>query len=333
MVVNVELIPRHLQLRDLLFRRWKTIGLREGDKIESQNEITKFCEFSLITVIKTLKDLESQGIIRRQVGRGSFLIKAPWAEAHHRVGFFYNRNIVGGGIFNNEFYTRLVIALEGSVVSDGHEFFMGSFTHEKMPVTLWDRLDMVVLTGITGETDVSFLSETTSQVSVLDAAIDQPGVHNYRLDYSPAFNEMFARLGNKPNRVLYLDTVHVSSEQEARLEAFKSACEHADAVQTLRTTKVNQEDHVSEISDLEAVIADFQPDLICGYMHHRWYARMAECLAKPVRIYPFGLDSRRSGFVVDSDGWMKTILPIIYQKLEDRRAEGDTHSFPAYFVP
>ncbi|MGV8952463.1 MAG: hypothetical protein ACOH2M_15255 [Cypionkella sp.] len=331
--MNVDLAPRHLQLRGLLFRRWKTNGLRAGDKIESQNEITKFCEFSLITVIKTLKDLESEGIIRRQVGRGSFLVKAPWAEAHHRVGFFYNRNIVGGGIFNNEFYTRLVIALEGSVVSEGHEFFMGSFTHAKVPITLWDRLDMVVLTGITGETDISSLSDTTSQVSVLDAEIDQPGVHSYRLDYGPAFREMFARLGNKPNRVLYLDTVHISSEQASRLAAFKSACEQSDAVQTLRITTVDQEDHVTEISDLETVIADFQPDLICGYMHHRWQARMAECLAKPVRIYPFGLDSRRPGFVVDSDSWMKTILPIIYQKLEERRAEGDTHTFPAHFVP
>ena len=95
----------------MLFRRWKTNGVKIGDKIESQNEIVKFCEFSLITVIKTLKDLEAEGIIRRQVGKGSFLVKTPWTEAHHRIGFFYNRDIVGGGIFNNDFYTKLVVAL------------------------------------------------------------------------------------------------------------------------------------------------------------------------------------------------------------------------------
>ena len=332
--MNVELTPRHLQLRELLLRRWKTRGLKAGDKIESQNEITKFCDFSLITVIKTLKDLEAEGVIRRQVGRGSFLVDAPWAAAHHRIGFFYNRDIVGGGIFNNEFYTRLVIALERGVVSDGHEFIMGSFTHDKMPATLWDMLDMVVLTGVTSETDISALSQTTSQISVLDAVIDQPGVSSYRLDYGPAFEEMFARLGMRPNRVLYLDTVHVSSEQAARLAAFKAACSGGDVVQTLRVTTVNQEDHLADISALEATIAEFQPDLICGYMHHRWHARMAECLAKPVRIYPFGLDSHRPGFVVESDDWMRSLLPVLYRKLDDRSStEAELHTFPAHFVP
>ncbi|WP_449394675.1 hypothetical protein [Devosia riboflavina] len=330
--MNVELTPRHLQLRDLLFRRWKTAGLKAGDKIESQNEITKFCDFSLITVIKTLKDLEAEGVIRRQVGRGSFLEKAPWAEAHHRVGFFYNRNIVGGGIFNNEFYTRLVIALERGIVSDGHEFVMGSFTHESMPVTFWDRLDMVVLAGITDETDISALSQTTSQVSVLDATMNLPGIHSYSLDYGPAFEEMFERLGTKPNRVLYLDTVHISSEQASRLKKFKAACAASDAVQTLRVAEVNQEDHTADITALEETIAEFQPDLICGYMHHRWHARMAEALAKPVRIYPYGLDSNRPGFVVESGAWLKTVLPTIYENLDDRRGEGGVHTFPAHFV-
>ena len=330
--MNVELTPRHLQLRDILFRRWKTAGLKTGDKIESQNEITKFCDFSLITVIKTLKDLEAEGVIRRQVGRGSFLVKAPWAEAHHRVGFFYNRNIVGGGIFNNEFYTRLVIALERGIVSDGHEFVMGSFTHDAMPVTFWDRLDMVVLAGITNETDISALSQTTSQVSVLDATLALPGIHSYSLDYGPAFEELFARLGNKPNRLLYLDTIHISSEQAARLKKFKAACAASDAVQTLRIAEVNQEDHTADIRPLEELIAEFQPDLICGYMHHRWYARMAEALAKPVRIYPYGLDSNRPGFVVESGAWLKTVLPTIYDNLDDRRGEGGIHTFPAHFV-
>lgn len=330
--MNVELTPRHLQLRNILFRRWKTAGLKVGDKIESQNEITKFCDFSLITVIKTLKDLEAEGIIRRQVGRGSFLERAPWAEAHHRVGFFYNRNVVGGGIFNNEFYTRLVIALEKGIVSDGHEFVMGSFTNEKMPVSFWDRLDMVVLAGITDKTDISALTHTTSQISVLDAVIDIPGIHSYSLDYGPAFREMFTRYGNKPNRVLYLDTVHLSSEQASRLEKFKSACAASEAVQILRVAQVDQEDHTADITPLEQTIADFQPDYICGYMHHGWKTRMAEALTKPVRIYPYGLDSNRPGFVFESSAWLQTVLPTIYENLDVRRPEGGVHIFPAHFV-
>jgi hypothetical protein len=189
-----------------------------------------------------------------------------------------------------------------------------------------------VLAGITDETDVSALSQTTSQVSVLDAAIDLPGVHSYSLDYGPAFEEMFGRLGNKPNRVLYLDTVHISSEQASRLQKFQAACAASEAVQILRVAQVNQEDQAADIRPLEETIAEFQPDLICGYMHHRWHARMAEALAKPVRIYPYGLDSHRPGFVVESGAWLKTVLPTIYQNLDDRRAEGGIHTFPAHFV-
>jgi hypothetical protein len=59
---------------------------------------------------------------------------------------------------------------------------------------------------------------------------------------------------------------------------------------------------------------------------------MAEALSKPVRVYPYGLDSNRPGFVVESGAWLKTVLPTIYRKLEDRRAEGGVQTFPAHFV-
>ena len=179
-----NLSPRHLQLRATLFRRWKTRGLKPGARIESQNEIVKLSDFSLITVMKTLKDLEAEGVIHRQVGKGSYLVTTPWAELYWRIGFFYNRDIVGGGIFDNAFYTRMVVAIEKGVVSDGHEFVLGSFTHETMPINLWDALDAVILTGITDETNTLGLAETTSQVSLIDLFPDALPFHSFRLDFS-----------------------------------------------------------------------------------------------------------------------------------------------------
>ena len=41
------LLSRHLQLRNTLFKHWKTKGLKKGEKIESQNDIKSFCDFSL----------------------------------------------------------------------------------------------------------------------------------------------------------------------------------------------------------------------------------------------------------------------------------------------
>jgi len=155
-----QLLSRHLQLRKILLKHWKTKGLKKGDKIESQNDITKFCDFSLITIIKTLNDLQYEGIIHRKVGKGSYLNNAPWLISHLRIGFFYNREVVGGGIFHNNFYTKVVVAFEKKVISDGHEFILGSFTHTKKPLLLWDDLDAVVLIGITQETNLEDLNNT-----------------------------------------------------------------------------------------------------------------------------------------------------------------------------
>lgn len=326
--LSIDLSPRHLQLRDILFRRWKTNGVKIGDKIESQNEIVEFCEFSLITVIKTLKDLEAEGIIRRQVGRGSFLVKTPWSEAHHRVGFFYNRDIVGGGIFNNEFYTKLVVAFEKGVVSDGHEFIMGSFTHKSMPIHLWDALDVVVLTGITKETRLDKLADTSSQVAIMDLVLEGLPYHSYRLDFEPAFKQMFERYDGKAHRYLYLNSSIASSEQAARLEAFRRACAASGTPQELRIISVDQETGL-DTAELEAVLDSYKPDFVCGYIHRDWLPM----ISAKAKAYPYKLDSDRPSFHVDSSEWMKQVLTDIYANLEDRRPGAMVFSFPATFHP
>lgn len=321
----LDLSPRHLQLREMLFRRWKTNGVKVGDKIESQNEIVKFCDFSLITVIKTLKDLEAEGIIRRQVGKGSFLVKSPWTEAHHRVGFFYNRDIVGGGIFNNDFYTKLVVGFEKGVVSDGHEFILGSFTHKSMPIHLWDALDVVVLTGITKQTNLEKLPETSSQVAIMDLVLEGLPYHAYRIDFEPAFRQMFKKHDGKKHRFLYLNSAIASSEQAARLAAFKRACAASGTSHELRIISVNQE--VGDADDLESVMASYKPDFVCGYVHHSWIPS----IAAKAKVYPYALDSERPGFNVNSSEWMQQVLADIYANLEDRKPGAQVFSFPATF--
>lgn len=331
--MNIELSPRHLQLRDTLFRRWKTNGVKVGDKIESQNEIVKFCEFSLITVIKTLKDLEAEGVIRRQVGKGSFLVKAPWTEAHHRVGFFYNRDIVGGGIFNNDFYTKLVVAFEKRVVSDGHEFILGSFTHKRMPIHLWDALDVVVLTGITEDTALDRLGETSSQIAIIDLMLEGLPYHAYRIDFEPAFEQLFRRNDAKRHKYLYLNSSISSSEQAARLKAFKRACAACKVQQELRVISVNQETGVEDTAELVLVLQSYKPDFVCGYIHHDWLPLIAAKAPKGTKVYPYALDSERSSFRVKSEEWMAQVLSDIYANLEDRKAGPAVFSFPATLRP
>jgi len=328
--LNLEASPRHLQLRDWLFRRWKTGGLTAGDRIESQNEIVRLCDFSLITVVKTLKDLESEGVIRRQVGRGSFLVATPWAEAHRRIGFFYNRDIVGGGIFDNEFYTRLVMAFEKGVVSAGHEFVMGSFTEERMPVGMWDALDAVVLTGLTRQTRLDPLYETSSQVSLIDTSLDDPRFHTYRLDYGPAFAGMFERFGSGRQTYLYLDSTIGSKEQVARLRAFREAAANAVVPQRVEILAVNQETDIGNTGALVDAIERVRPDAICGHVHHSWRPLIRGLTG--ARIYPFLLDQKGPGFVVDTAGWMAEVLPTLEANLVDRQRPPAVHGFAARFL-
>jgi hypothetical protein len=330
--VSKDLSPRHLQLRLMLFRRWKTQGLAPGDKIESQNEIIRFCDFSLITVMKTLKDLEAEGIIRRQVGKGSYLVKTPWAEAHWRIGFFYNREIVGGGIFDNAFYTRMVTAIEKGVVSDGHEFVLGSFTHEAMPTNLWDALDAVVVTGITEKTNTDGLSETTSQISLIDLFTDALPFHSFRLDFASPFLDMFESFEGKSYKYLYLDSEILSPEQAARLKGFLDAQRAIDPATEVSIITVNQEVGAEDTDSLMAAIAAFQPDVVCGYVHRNWRDLIAALHSKNTRVYGFALDSEKPGFVVKTSEWMGQVLPEIYEHLDNRQSAAEHHVYAAKFV-
>lgn len=331
--VKTELVPRHLQLREMLFHRWKANGLRTGDRIESQNEISRFCDFSLITVIKTLKDLKAEGIIRRQVGRGSFLERTPWAEAHHRVGFFYNRDVVGGGIFDNDFYTRLVVGLERSVVSDGHEFILGSFTNTKMPMAVWDALDVIVLTSITRATQLDFLAQTASQISVIDQTLMHSKVHSYRLDFTRAFQDMFKSLNGEAQRVLYLDSAISSNEQRLRRDAFTQAAAEFGPDCVPSFAKVNQEDVEGGLAPVLDAMRAHDPDLVVGYANSGWLAAIRAAVRPETQVYPYGLDATGPGFVVSSTEWMQSVLPIIYSNLADRKARGAIHDFKVRFVP
>lgn len=327
-----DLAPRHLQLRSTLFRRWKTQGLEPGAKIESQNEIVKSCDFSLITVMKTLKDLEAEGVIRRQVGKGSYLVTTPWAEAHWRIGVFYNRDMVGGGIFNNAFYTRMVVAIEKRVVSDGHEFVLGSFTHDAMPTYIWDALDAVILTGITDMTNTIGLTETTSQVSLIDLFTDDLPFHSFRLDFAKPFIEMFQDGLGQSRRYLYLDSEIISREQAARRRGFHEAHQKFDPTSEVAVLTVNQEVGADKTDALMSAIEEFEPDVVCGYVHRNWRDLIQDGHSNKIQIYGYVLDSERPGFVVKTDEWMGQVLPEIYQNLANRQSVLKHHVYPAKFI-
>ena len=325
------LLTRHLQLRNMLFKHWKTKGLKKGDKIESQNDIKSFCDFSLITIIKTLNDLQAEGIIERKVGKGSYLQNAPWFTSHLRIGFFYNRDVVGGGIFNNIFYTKLVVAFEKQVISDGHEFILGSFTHKQKPVLLWDDLDAVVLTGITKKTEVEDMKKTSCLLSLIDTHSDKLSISNYRINLKTAFTEMFNFYKNKKINILYLDSLITSPEQTVRLDDFKNVLKNKGQGHKTKFLNVDQEFNINQTENLIKAILNFKPDIVCGYVHPNWYDLIEKVSSKEINIYSLLIDVDKKGLIVNSDEWMSKILPDIYARLDNRNIKHQQISYKAVF--
>jgi len=326
------LLSRHLQLRNMLFKHWKTKGLKKGEKIESQNDIKTFCDFSLITIIKTLNDLQAEGIIERKVGKGSYLRNAPWFTSHLRIGFFYNREVVGGGIFHNNFYTKLVVAFEKQVISDGHEFILGSFTHKQKPVLLWDDLDAAVLTGITKKTEIDDFKKTSCLLSLVDTQSDKLNNSNYQINLKPAFSDMLKSIKGKKNNILYLDSIIKSPAQTARLNDFKNIYKNQGKAHKLKLINVDQEFDIKKTDNIVKAILNFKPDIVCGYIHADWYELIEKVSNKKVNIYSLLIDYNKQGFIIDSNKWMKEILPDIYSRLDNRKITHQPKPFTALFV-
>jgi hypothetical protein len=163
----------------------------------------------------------------------------------------------------------------------------------------------------------------------MDLVLDGAPYHAYRIDFEPAFQQMFRKYDGKRHKYLYLNTSIASSEQTARLAAFKRACAASKTPQELKVISVNQEVGVNDIAELESVLASYKPDFVCGYVHYSWIPM----LAAKARVYPYTLDSDRPSFLVKSPEWMKQVLADIYSNLEDRKPGALVIDFPATFHP
>ena len=68
-------IPLYVQLSDILVKYIRGNNLDEGDSIPSENDLTTYYGISRNTVRQAFQILESQDIIRRVRGRGTFVTK------------------------------------------------------------------------------------------------------------------------------------------------------------------------------------------------------------------------------------------------------------------
>lgn len=310
--------PRHTLLRNELLGIWKKMGLKEGAPLQSQNEIVKSCGYSLSTVIKTLKDLEHEGIIERKVGLGSFLKKEVWKNNHLRVGFFYNRNTVPKGVLNSSFYGSMMMELEKKLIESGDELIFGSFSHDNLHIDLWNQLDAVVLTGILKDTKFDF-SKITSPLFLMDSEGNNRFGDSFSLDFSTAFKDMSSTIKETGlKKVLYIDSVHKTIQQESRKRMFEEKIVASNPKLKIKYCSGDVEDGIDSIDDLLKQVKDFQPQVVCGYIHLSWIEHI-EKKSKGVKVFPVDSNSSsKRAFYIDMNTWVSELIDKIKIRISDR---------------
>jgi GntR family transcriptional regulator len=80
-------VPLHYQLRLALMEKIRNDGLRVGDRVWSEKEVEAEFGISRTTVRQALSDMVAMGIVRRERGRGTTLVRPPIPERlPHLVG-------------------------------------------------------------------------------------------------------------------------------------------------------------------------------------------------------------------------------------------------------
>ena len=88
----------------------------------------------------------------------------------------------------------------------------------------------------------------------------------------------------------------------------------------------------SAIDDFRKAIIEFKPDVVCGYVHPDWYELIEKVSSKKIKIYSLLIDHNGPGFIVNSNNWMKEILPDIYLRLNDRKIITQPKPYNATFI-
>jgi GntR family transcriptional regulator of arabinose operon len=108
-VVSQKPEPKYLQIMNAIREQIRKGMLHEGDRIPSIAQLMLDFGVSKVTVVRALADLEAEGVIRREHGRGTFVNPPEQAHRLHRV-----RRTVAVIVpeMTNPFYVEVVGAVE-----------------------------------------------------------------------------------------------------------------------------------------------------------------------------------------------------------------------------
>ena len=103
--------PLYKQIYEDIINQIRSGKLKVGDKLETQHELVKIYDVSLITVKKALSDLISEGILFARVGKGSFVARRPSKIDHskHLTIAYILKDL------DNPYYQNIVSSVESNL--------------------------------------------------------------------------------------------------------------------------------------------------------------------------------------------------------------------------
>ena len=114
--------PFYEQIENILRYDIRSGRLKEGDQIESHNELAKKYDVSLITIKKALSNLIKDGILISRIGKGTFV-----SSGHNKLDISKHKSI---GLvlrdLNHPFYSPIVKSVEKKVSELGYNLLLAS---------------------------------------------------------------------------------------------------------------------------------------------------------------------------------------------------------------
>src|SRR5581483_5957188 len=80
-VHKTDPLPRHYQVRQILVEMIASGLWQPGDKIPAETDLARSLGVSKMTVNKAILALTAEGVLYREVGRGTFIAEAPIGSA------------------------------------------------------------------------------------------------------------------------------------------------------------------------------------------------------------------------------------------------------------
>jgi DNA-binding LacI/PurR family transcriptional regulator len=155
-------VPLFLQIKEYIFELLKSMNLKSGDKIPSENDFCHKSNVSIRTVRRALTELEKDGVIVRRQGQGSFLLDINANARPDSMGtigiLFSDMNYVIRPVFS-----KLLQAIEAQVLEHGYSFHLYSTGDRLSPKGERPLEQIVPLDNVKGLIATSALSEDDIQ--------------------------------------------------------------------------------------------------------------------------------------------------------------------------